>query len=77
EKVFRGSLTEWKSILNGAKLVDDGSKTCPTKGTTHITRVVRNEGSGTTSIFKKFLNVVYGKEVEAGKTWFQLAASAN
>ena len=42
-----------------------------------LTRDVRKEGSGTTSLFKKFLGVVFPKEAEPGKTWKQLAESAN
>jgi ABC-type phosphate transport system substrate-binding protein len=72
EKVFRANFTAWSKILNGAKLVGTGCN----KETT-ISRVVRKEGSGTTSLFKKFLGVVFGKEVETGKTWKQLAESAN
>jgi ABC-type phosphate transport system substrate-binding protein len=71
EKIFRGALKEWKQILNGAKLVG----TC--LGTSHITRVVRTEGSGTTSLVKKWFGVVFAKEVETGKTWKQLAEKAN
>jgi ABC-type phosphate transport system substrate-binding protein len=71
EKVFRGSVTTWKSILNGAKLVGAGCNV-----NAHITRVVRKEGSGTTSLFKKWLGVVFTKEVETGKTWKQLAEKA-
>jgi ABC-type phosphate transport system substrate-binding protein len=73
EKVFRGSITTWKGILNGATLV--GEVGCSSSA--HITRVVRKEGSGTTSLFKKFLGVLYNKEVEPGKTWKQLAEKAN
>jgi ABC-type phosphate transport system substrate-binding protein len=73
EKVFRGELKEWKSLLNGAKLV--GEAGCSSSA--HITRVVRKEGSGTTSLFKKWLGVVFIKEVEPGKTWKQLAEKAN
>jgi ABC-type phosphate transport system substrate-binding protein len=72
EKVFEGTATTWSKVLNGAKLVGAGcSKTA------HIARAVRKDGSGTTSIFKKWLFVGHKKEVEPGKTWQQLAESAN
>jgi ABC-type phosphate transport system substrate-binding protein len=71
-KVFQGVATEWSKLLNGAKLVGAG---CNKKA--HIARAVRKDGSGTTSLFKKWLGVVYKKEVEPGKTWQQLAESAN
>jgi ABC-type phosphate transport system substrate-binding protein len=74
EHIFRGVATQWKEVLNGAKLTGTG---CETKGTTHITRVVREDGSGTTSLFKKFLNVVFGKEIEPGQTWKTLAEKAH
>ncbi len=72
EKIFRGATVEWKKILNKAKLVGAGCS-----ATSHITRVVRKDGSGTTSLFKKWLGVVFKKEAEPGKTWKQLAESAN
>jgi ABC-type phosphate transport system substrate-binding protein len=73
EKIFRGAVTVWKSILNGAKL--EGEAGCSSSA--KITRVVRLEGSGTTSLFKKWLGVVFAKEVEGTKTWKQLAEKAN
>jgi ABC-type phosphate transport system substrate-binding protein len=73
EKIFRGAITKWSQIKDsGDKLSGTGCVT-----TTEIKRSVRLEGSGTTSLFKKFLGVVYPKEVEPGKTWKQLAESAN
>jgi ABC-type phosphate transport system substrate-binding protein len=72
EKIFRANITSWAKILNGAKLVGAGCN----KETT-IARAVRKEGSGTTSLFKKFLGVVFPKEAEPGKTWKQLAEAAN
>jgi ABC-type phosphate transport system substrate-binding protein len=75
EKVFRGEITEWKKLLNKAKLVKSGAEAC--ESTAPIKRVVRKDGSGTTSIFKKFLSVVFKNEVEPGKTWRTLAESAN
>jgi ABC-type phosphate transport system substrate-binding protein len=75
EKVFRGEIVEWKKILNKAKLVKSGSEACESSAS--IKRVVRKDGSGTTSLFKKYLWVVFKKEVEPGKTWKTLAESAN
>ncbi len=76
QKIFAATTTTWKSILNGAKLTGAG---CETKGTTAIKRVVRKDGSGTTSLFKKYLNLVYPKPIATaeGKTWKQLAESAH
>jgi ABC-type phosphate transport system substrate-binding protein len=75
EKVFRGEITSWSKVLNKAKLVKSGTEAC--ESAAPIKRVVRKDGSGTTSIFKKYLWVVFKKEVETGKTWKQLAESAN
>jgi ABC-type phosphate transport system substrate-binding protein len=74
EKIFQDTVTTWKQILNGAKMTGTGCNT-----STPIKRVVRKEGSGTTSLFKKFLNIVYPKEISTAgnKTWKQLAESAN
>jgi ABC-type phosphate transport system substrate-binding protein len=74
EKIFRDGVTTWKQILNGAKMTGTGCNT-----STLIKRVVRTEGSGTTSLFKKYLNIVYSKAIPTAgeKTWKQLAESAN
>jgi len=74
EKVFRGEVTLWSKVLNKAKLVNNGAETC--EKTALIKRVVRKDGSGTTSLFKKYLWLVFKKEVEPGKTWKQLAETA-
>jgi ABC-type phosphate transport system substrate-binding protein len=74
EKIFRGADTKFSQILNKAKLV--GAE-CETKGTQHIRRVVRLEGSGTTSIFKKWMFGVFGKPVEGTETWFNLSLGAH
>lgn len=75
EKVFHGEIAAWSKILNKAKLVNNGAETC--EKTALIKRVVRKDGSGTTSLFKKYLWVVNKKEVESGKDWKTLAESAN
>jgi ABC-type phosphate transport system substrate-binding protein len=76
ESIFRRKITKWSKIKDGK----DKIVTC-TKATseTEITRVVREDGSGTTAAFKKWLEVVNGKgEGELGKvcnaakeTWLQ------
>jgi ABC-type phosphate transport system substrate-binding protein len=75
ESVFRGRSTKWSQVLNGAKLIGPKGK-C--SAATEIKRAVREDGSGTTSIFKKFLWVASkGKVVFEGKTWKELAESSN
>lgn len=70
EKVFEGKDTKWSQILNKAKFAGAEAKACKKA---LITRVVREDGSGTTDAFKKYLNVIKkGKAVyESGETWSQ------
>lgn len=74
EKVFQGvtDLT-WKTILNKAKLV--GTAECSSSA--HITRVVREDGSGTTDSFMKWLGEVFSKEVLGTEKWTQLGEKTN
>jgi ABC-type phosphate transport system substrate-binding protein len=73
EQIFRHKITKWSEIK------DDGDALKPAgcEGASEITRVVRKEGSGTTSIFKKYLNVIEPAAVDAGKTWKELAVGSN
>ncbi|HTB71302.1 MAG TPA: substrate-binding domain-containing protein [Solirubrobacteraceae bacterium] len=68
EKIFQGTDTKWSQVLNKAKLVGNSecSKLAP------ITRVVREDGSGTTDSFMKWLDVIYKKPVLGTETWNQL-----
>ncbi len=83
EEIFEGKITEWGKILNKAKFVGvttgsgkaekklekEEEKACKAA---HITRVVREDGSGTTDQFKKYLNVVDKNKVVIGsETWAQ------
>jgi len=69
EEIFAGTKKKWKEITDaGDKLLPAGCE-----GESEITRVVRKEGSGTTAIFKKFLNEVNPNPTSDGKTWNQLA----
>lgn len=78
EEIFRHEITKWSKIKDGKdKLV--GCSKAQTESP--ITRVVREDGSGTTATFKKWLELVNGKgEAAAGKicnaptdteTWLQ------
>jgi ABC-type phosphate transport system substrate-binding protein len=80
EKIFRRKVTKWSQIKeSGDKLV--GSACTKAVKASAITRVVREDGSGTTAIFKKWLELVNGKgETAAGEvcdsakeTWLQCA----
>jgi ABC-type phosphate transport system substrate-binding protein len=76
EKVFQGTDLEWSKILNKAVL--KGSTECEKLAKkSHITRVVREDGSGTTDAFMKYLGVIFKKEVESGVFWKTLAEPAN
>lgn len=70
EKIFRGVITKWNEITdNGDKL--EGA-TC--KAETTITRIVRLDQSGTTSIFKKYLALINGeKNIVGEQGWRELA----
>src|SRR6476660_1020947 len=71
EKIFRRKITKFSQIKDGKdKLVGTGCVP-----TTEITRVVREDGSGTTATFKKSLQLIFGKteKVVNGKTWLESA----
>ena len=54
EKVFQGTAVKWSQVLNKAKL--KGTAACEKTGkSAPITRVVREDGSGTTDSFMKYL----------------------
>jgi ABC-type phosphate transport system substrate-binding protein len=80
EKIFTRKVTKWSQIKEaGDKLV--GSACTKTVQAAQIIRVVREDGSGTTAAFKKWLELVNGKgdtvagEVcdSAKQTWLECA----
>ncbi len=76
EKVFQGTAVKWSQVLNKAKLV--GTTACEkTAKNTEIHRVVREDGSGTTDSFMKYLGVIQKKAVEGSETWDQLGEKSN
>jgi ABC-type phosphate transport system substrate-binding protein len=77
EKIFQGVDATWNKIVNKAVLSGAVSCTKKSLATDHITRVVREDGSGTTASFMKYLGVLYKKEVAPSKTWAQLGEPAN
>jgi ABC-type phosphate transport system substrate-binding protein len=73
ERVFAHTLTKWSELEGGGaenKILPAGCA----EGKT-ITRVVREDGSGTTAILKKFLFEINREPVdpETGETWNELA----
>ncbi len=73
EKIFRGEITKWSQITdNGDKL---NGKTCNAEETIKVT--VRKDESGTTHIFKKYLNLINGGTFETekaeSKTWNEVS----
>jgi ABC-type phosphate transport system substrate-binding protein len=70
EKIFRGAITKWSEITdNGDKISGTGCN-----AETAITRVVRLDESGTTSIFKKYLALINGeKNIVGEEGWRELA----
>jgi ABC-type phosphate transport system substrate-binding protein len=75
EKIFHGTLTAWTAIRDSKEKVKGKKGACNVP----IKRVVRLEGSGTTSIFKKYLNLAQGEEFNVEgvglTTWKKLAES--
>ena len=75
EKIFHGTLTSWTAIKDAKEKVKGKKGACNVP----IKRVVRKEGSGTTSIFKKYLNLENSNEFEVegvgSTTWKKLAES--
>lgn len=77
ESIFRGTVNKWSKIKDGGDKLLGCAKSAQESA---VTRVVREDGSGTTAGFKKWLELVNGKgEAEAGKvcndaktlTWLQ------
>jgi ABC-type phosphate transport system substrate-binding protein len=73
EKIFRGTITKWSEITDaGDKLAGTGCN-----AETSITPVVREDGSGTTHIFKKYLGLInkatFETEKSESKTWDEVS----
>jgi ABC-type phosphate transport system substrate-binding protein len=71
EAIFAHTITKWSEIKDfGDKLLPEGCA-----GSSEIVRVVREDGSGTTAILKKFLFEINKNPVdpETGETWNDLA----
>jgi ABC-type phosphate transport system substrate-binding protein len=76
QKIWDGEITKWSQIADsGDRLTGTG---CNPE--TPITRVVRLDRSGTTHVFKKYLNLINGTafdtEKSESKTWGQLSEGA-
>lgn len=76
EKAFQGTAVKWSQLLNKAVL---SGPSCAKSGLSKdlVSRVVREDGSGTTDAYMKYLGVIFKKEVAPGKTWNQLGEVAN
>ena len=74
EQVFAGEITKWTQITGA---IGATTFTVEWKGASceeTIKRVVRGDGSGTTAIFKKYLNLINESPLAfGGKTWQQSA----
>jgi len=70
EGIFAHKITKWSQIKEGGdKLLPLGCEAAHEE----ITRVVREEGSGTTAILKKYLYQINSGAVDGVKTWNNLA----
>jgi ABC-type phosphate transport system substrate-binding protein len=76
ERIFHGTETSWSAIRDSKEKVKGKKGACNVP----IKRVVRLEGSGTTSIFKKYLNLQESNEFNVeglgNTTWKKLAESS-
>jgi ABC-type phosphate transport system substrate-binding protein len=72
EEIFRNKLT-WLKLKTAKNNVLAGSKCTKVEKESKITRVVREDGSGTTATLKKWLELVNAKaeKVVNGKTWLE------
>jgi ABC-type phosphate transport system substrate-binding protein len=68
--LFAHTITTWGAALSFNKDALVGPASC---GTTPITRVVREEGSGTTAILKKFLFEINPGAIVGSENWNNLA----
>jgi ABC-type phosphate transport system substrate-binding protein len=76
EKIYAGEITKWSEITdNEDKLVAEKGKTCNPE--TAITPIARKDGSGTTHIFKKYLDLIsrgsFETEKAETKTWTEIS----
>ncbi len=63
EKIWRGAITKWNEITeSGDELIGTGCQ-----NTASITRIVRKDQSGTTSIFKKYQALINGEKNVLGE----------
>jgi ABC-type phosphate transport system substrate-binding protein len=69
EAIFKHTITKWSQIKDEGDTLDGAG--CEKEAA--ITRVVREEGSGTTAITKKFLYQINDEAVDGAKTWNNLA----
>jgi ABC-type phosphate transport system substrate-binding protein len=77
EGIYAGTITKWSQIVSSEGTGNELTGAGCTPATDTITAVVRKDGSGTTHIFKKFLNQTDGSALasEDGKehSWAELA----
>jgi ABC-type phosphate transport system substrate-binding protein len=72
QKIFRGVITKWSEIADGADKLS-GEKCNPASA---ITRVVRQNPEAATSILKRYLSVIHPEHnILAGMGWRELAAA--
>ncbi len=75
EKIFRGQITKWSEITeSGDELLTSAGDPTKCKPETPIVRAVREDQSGTTHIFKKYLSLIYGEKNVLGELgWTELS----
>jgi ABC-type phosphate transport system substrate-binding protein len=73
EGIWHGTITKWSEVTENGDTLSGLTKSAKCKTETPITRVVRKDQSGTTSIFKKYLYLVDQEAVFGELTWREIS----
>jgi ABC-type phosphate transport system substrate-binding protein len=73
EKIWSGAITKWSQITENGDAISGLTKSSKCNTESAITRVVRKDQSGTTSIFKKYLYLIDQEPVDGELTWRQIS----
>ena len=76
EKIWAGEINKWTELKEGGNTFTGGAA-CEAQ----IVRLVRLDESGTTHVFKRYLNLINGSPIETGAhgelTWGQMSEETN
>jgi ABC-type phosphate transport system substrate-binding protein len=76
QKIWKGEITKWSEITdNGDKVIAEKGQVCNNE--TAITRIVRQDKSGTSHIFKRYLALINNeKNIVGTEGWLELSTGA-